>query len=139
MAKVKIASSILSADFTCLGVEVKRALEAGAEYVHVDVMDGHFVGNITMGTPIVAALRTLVSDYGAVMDVHLMIESPERHLRDFAEVGANILTVHVETCPHLHTTVATIRSLGVRRYKHFRRRAVHAWHRHRPLNEPRPY
>ena len=77
-------------------------------------MDGHFVPNITVGAPVVAALRPIVSGYGALMDVHLMIESPERHLRDFADAGADILTVHVETCPRLVSTLRLIRSLGMR-------------------------
>jgi len=113
-SKVEIAPSILAADFTCLGSEVEHALKAGAEYVHVDVTDGHFVPNITIGPLVVAAIRPLVSAYGAVMDVHLMIESPDRHIRAFAEAGADILTVHVETCPDMVSTLNNIRSLGVR-------------------------
>ena len=89
-----------------------RAAEAGgADYIHVDVMDGHFVPNITIGPAVVAALRKVT---GLPLDVHLMIEAPDRFLADFAKAGANIITVHVETCPHLHRTVQAIRDLGVK-------------------------
>jgi len=104
-----LAPSILSADFTKLGEEIRACESAGADWIHVDVMDGHFVPNITMGPLIVEACRRVTK---LPLDVHLMIEKPERHLDAFAKAGANILTVHVETCPHLHRTLQYIKSLG---------------------------
>jgi ribulose-phosphate 3-epimerase len=108
---VKIAPSILAADFARLGEAIAALENAGADYVHVDVMDGHFVPNISIGLPVVTAVRRITQ---LPLDVHLMIEAPERYLAEFARAGANILTVHVETCPHLHRTVQQIRELGVR-------------------------
>ncbi len=107
--KIKIAASILSADFARLGDQVATAEAAGVDYIHVDVMDGHFVPNISIGLPVVQRLREVTS---LPLDVHLMIKAPERFLADFASVGADILTVHVETCPHLHRPIARIRELG---------------------------
>jgi len=107
---VKIAPSILSADFTNLGASIQAVEAGGADYVHVDVMDGHFVPNMTFGPLVVAAVRRTTR---LPLDVHLMIETPERYLAEFAGAGADILTVHVETCPHLHRTIQQITELGV--------------------------
>lgn len=109
--RTKLAPSILSADFGRLGEQVAAAVEAGADYIHVDIMDGQFVPNISIGPPVVAAIRRFTR---LPLDVHLMIESPEQYIPQFAEVGADILTVHVETCPHLHRMLQSIRELGVR-------------------------
>jgi ribulose-phosphate 3-epimerase len=107
----KIAPSILAADFTRLGDQVREAEAAGAELLHVDIMDGHFVPNITFGPMIVEAVRRVTA---LPLDVHLMIEHPERFLTAFIRAGANMLTVHVETCPHLSRTLAEIREGGIR-------------------------
>jgi ribulose-phosphate 3-epimerase len=109
--KIKLAPSILSADFGRLGEQVVEATRAGADYIHVDVMDGHFVPNITIGPLVVAAIRPHTT---LPLDVHLMIESPEKYIQQFAEAGANIITVHVEVCHHLHRVVESIQELGVK-------------------------
>ena len=110
--KVLIAPSILASDFTRLGDEVQAILDGGADWIHVDVMDGLFVPNITIGQPICAALRKRFPD--AVLDVHVMIEKPERYVESFAEAGADMLTVHVEASTHLHRTLQAIRAAGMR-------------------------
>jgi ribulose-phosphate 3-epimerase len=109
MRKVKIAPSILSADFARLGEQVKEAEAARADWIHVDIMDGHFVPNITFGPLVVRAIRPVTQ---LPLDVHLMIEQPERYLADFAKAGADRLTVHVETCLHLHRIIQQIKELG---------------------------
>jgi len=114
MKQIRIAPSILSADFARLGEQVTEAVKAGAEYIHVDVMDGHFVPNITIGPLIVEALRPLAANLGVVLDVHLMIANPAAYVADFAKAGADIITVHVEADPHLHRTVQAIHELGVK-------------------------
>ncbi len=108
---IKIAPSILAADFSCLGRQVREAVKAGADYIHVDVMDGHFVPNISIGLPVVVSLRKIT---GIPLDVHLMIEKPELYIDDFARAGADIITVHVEACKHLDATVNSIKKLGVK-------------------------
>jgi ribulose-phosphate 3-epimerase len=113
MAKspVRIAPSILSADFARLADEVARVEAGGADLLHVDVMDGHFVPNLTVGPPIVEALRKVTK---LPLDVHLMITNADAYIREFAEAGADYLTVHVEACPHLHRTVQAIKEHGVK-------------------------
>jgi ribulose-phosphate 3-epimerase len=106
-----IAPSILSADFSRLGEEIRAVEAAGADWIHADVMDGHFVPNITFGPMVVEAVRQVTT---LPIDVHLMIEAPERFIADFARAGASTLCVHVETCTHLNRTVQLIRDAGVR-------------------------
>ncbi|MGQ9910381.1 MAG: ribulose-phosphate 3-epimerase [Candidatus Flexifilum sp.] len=107
---VLIAPSILAADFTRLGEQIRDAEAAGADWFHIDIMDGHFVPNISMGPLVVEACRRATS---RPLDVHLMIEAPERFLTDFVNAGADRITVHVETCPHLHRVLSAIRELNV--------------------------
>jgi ribulose-phosphate 3-epimerase len=107
---VKIAPSILSADFAQLGADIARVEEGGADWIHVDVMDGHFVPNITIGPVVMDGARRATD---LPLDVHLMIEDPDRYLEDFAEAGAAVITVHQEVCRHLHRTIHRIRELGV--------------------------
>lgn len=111
MATIQIAPSILAADFARLGEEVAKVEAAGADLIHVDVMDGHFVPNLTIGPPIVEALRAVTS---LPLDVHLMITNPDDFIPEFAKAGATYLTVHTETCPHLHRTIQSIKELGVK-------------------------
>lgn len=111
MTKIKIAPSILSADFAKLGAEIQDVERAGADWIHVDVMDGHFVPNITIGPLIVEAIRPHTS---LPLDVHLMIENPDAYIPSFVQSGADIITVHQEACPHLHRTIYQIKELGVK-------------------------
>lgn len=108
---VRIAPSILSADFASLGAEVRAVSQAGADYIHIDVMDGHFVPNLTIGPAVVAALRPHSS---LPFDVHLMISPADPYIPDFVQAGADIVTVHVEAGPHLHRTIQLIKDEGVR-------------------------
>jgi ribulose-phosphate 3-epimerase len=108
---IKIAPSILSADFSRLGEEIKDVERGGADYIHIDVMDGHFVPNITIGPLIVDAIRPMTE---LPLDVHLMIENPDLYIPQFAKAGADIITVHVEACRHLHRTVQLIKEHGVK-------------------------
>src|SRR5699024_10382620 len=108
---IKIALSILSVDVKILGSEFNEIEDAGAYYVHVDVIDGHFVPNITIGPLIVKAIKPITK---LPLDVHLMIENPDQYIKDFAEAGADIITVHQETCPHLHRTIQLIKNQNVK-------------------------
>lgn len=112
MPAPRIAPSILSADFARLGEQVTEVVEAGARVIHVDVMDGHFVPPLSMGAQVVDALRSL--DLGVVLDVHLMVERPERQVADFAKAGADIITVHAEATPHVHYALQKVREAGCR-------------------------
>jgi len=109
MQRNMIAPSILSADFSRLGEEITAVAEAGADVIHIDVMDGHFVPNITIGPLVVDAVRKITD---LPLDVHLMISDPDRYIDDFAAAGADWITVHVETCHHLHRTIQAIKGLG---------------------------
>ena len=111
MNQIKISPSILSADFTRLAEQVIEAEEAGVDYIHVDVMDGHFVPNITIGPLIVKALRGVIN---IPLDVHLMIENPDLYIEDFSKAGADIITVHQEATPHLHRSIQKIHDLGIK-------------------------
>jgi ribulose-phosphate 3-epimerase len=108
---VQIAPSILSADFAALGRDIAAVERGGVDLIHVDVMDGHFVPNITIGPPVVRAIKRIAT---RPLDVHLMIEDPDRYIDDFVAAGANMLSVHVETVPHLHRTIGYIKSRGVK-------------------------
>ena len=111
MAAIRIAPSILSSDFAHLADEIAAVEQAGADMLHVDVMDGHFVPNLTIGPPIVESIRKVTS---LPLDVHLMITNADAFIDDFAKAGANYLTVHVETCPHLHRTIQFIKEKGLK-------------------------
>ena len=110
-SKVKLAPSILSADFGRLGEQVAEATKAGADYIHIDIMDGCFVPQITFGAPVVAAIRSCTD---LPLDVHLMIETPEHQIKQFADAGADIITIHIEACPNIHRAVQMIKEAGVK-------------------------
>ncbi|QJW47135.1 ribulose-phosphate 3-epimerase [bacterium BFN5] len=108
---IKIAPSILSADFSQLGEEIKKVESAGADMIHIDVMDGHFVPNLTFGPPVIAALRKVTK---LPFDVHLMVKNPQNLIDPFVKAGADIITLHAETSPHLHRLIQNVKELGVK-------------------------
>jgi ribulose-phosphate 3-epimerase len=110
-SNIKLSPSILSADFARLGEQVKETTEAGADYIHIDIMDGHFVPNISFGPVVVSAVRKYT---GLPLDIHLMIESPERQLANLAPTKADIITVHIEACTHIHRVIQLIKEMGAK-------------------------
>ena len=112
--KIKIAASILASDFSQLGQQLQEAIDGGIDYIHVDVMDGHFVPNMTIGPQVVNAIKPIAMQGNLPLDVHLMVENPESLIPSFIKAGADIITVHVETCNHLHRTLQHIRELGAK-------------------------
>ena len=111
---IKVAASILASDFSQLGKQVQEVIDGGVDYIHVDVMDGHFVPNLTIGPQVVKAIKPIAVQGNIPLDVHLMVENPERLIPSFISAGADIITVHVETCNHLHRTLQQIRELGAK-------------------------